>query len=203
MAPRKYELGKREAAREATRERIIAATFELHRVKGVVATSMQHIAERADVALRTVYNHYPTIDDLVQGCGRKVRDLLAPPRPDIFDGLVTLEERLRVMIDALFAMYERGGDYIDLARREQAKVVSLAPFVGRDANLRTGLAREALRPFTTAAQPVRVVAGLTDYYVWKALTQQEMTTHQAADVVLRSLMALVAPDGVGKKGTRR
>jgi AcrR family transcriptional regulator len=203
MAPRKYELGKREAAREATRERIIAATFELHREKGVVATSMHDIAARSDVALRTVYNHYPTIDDLVRGCGRKVTALLAPPTPAIFDRIDTLDERLRVMIDALFAMYERGGDYIDLARREQAIVRPLAPFVEADADARTGLAREALRPFTTRAHEVSAVAGLSDYYVWKALTQQEMTTHEAADVVLRSLVALVAPDGVGKKGTRR
>lgn len=203
MAPRKYELGKRAESREATRERIIQATFELHRQKGVIATSVQDIAERADVALRTVYNHYPTIDDLVQDCGRKVTALLAPPTPAIFDGLVTLEARLRVMVDALFAMYERGGDYIGLARREQVKVRSLAPFVERDAHLRTGLAREALRPLITRAHAVRMVAGLSDYYVWEALTQQEMTTHQAAEVVLRSLVALVAPDGVGKKRTRR
>jgi hypothetical protein len=47
---------------------------------------MQEIAERADVSLRTVYNHYPTTDDLVVGCGGKVMALLAPPTPEIFDG---------------------------------------------------------------------------------------------------------------------
>mgnify|MGYP003455060942 CR=1 FL=1 len=83
MAPRKYDLGKRADAVEETRRRIIQATFELHAEKGVVATSMQDVAERADVALRTVYHHYPTIDDLVAGCGKKVMALLAQPTPAI------------------------------------------------------------------------------------------------------------------------
>ncbi len=81
MAPRKYTLGKRSESIGDTRRRIVDATFELHSEKGVVATSMQDVAERADVALRTVYNHYPTIDDLVGGCAQKVIVLLSPPSP--------------------------------------------------------------------------------------------------------------------------
>jgi AcrR family transcriptional regulator len=203
MAPRKYELGKRAENREATRERIIQATFELHREKGVIATSMQDIAERADVALRTVYNHYPTVDDLVAGCGRKVMAFLAPPTPEILDGVEKLDDRLRVMVDALFAMYERGGDYIEVGRTEQGTVKALVPFLETEAEARGLLAREALRPFTARSRTIRQVAGLTDFYVWKALTQQQMTTHQAADVVHRSLVALVAPEHFGKKGTQR
>jgi AcrR family transcriptional regulator len=71
MAPRKYDLGKRAEAVEETRRRIIQATFELHGEKGVVATSMQDVAERADVALRTVYYHYPTVDDSWRDAGRR------------------------------------------------------------------------------------------------------------------------------------
>jgi len=71
MAPRKYQLRKRSEAVEETRRRIIDATFELHNEKGVLATSMQDVAERSDVALRTVYNHYPTVDDLVEGARKR------------------------------------------------------------------------------------------------------------------------------------
>ena len=54
MTPRSYNLGKRVALKEQTRHRIVEATFKLHSEKGVVATSMQDIADRADVALHTL-----------------------------------------------------------------------------------------------------------------------------------------------------
>jgi AcrR family transcriptional regulator len=200
MAPRKYTLGKRIESVEETRRRIVDATFDLHNEKGVVATSMQDVAERADVALRTVYNHYPTIDDLVAGCTRKVIALLSPPTPAIFNGLSTLEERMLRLVRELFAMYERGSLQIGVARREQAEVAGLADFVANERAMRQALVGEALRPFDVRRRVVREVVALTDFYVWKAFDDQDLTTHQAVEVVYRSLVALADPDTVGEKG---
>jgi AcrR family transcriptional regulator len=200
MAPRKYTLGKRIESVEETRRRIVDATFDLHNEKGVVATSMQDVAERADVALRTVYNHYPTIDDLVAGCTRKVIALLSPPTPAIFNGLSTLEERMLRLVRELFAMYERGSLQIGVARREQAEVAGLADFVANERAMRQALVGEALRPFDVRQRVVREVVALTDFYVWKAFDDQDLTTHQAVEVVYRSLVALADPDTVGEKG---
>jgi AcrR family transcriptional regulator len=203
MAPRKYELGKRTEAIEETRRRIIDATFDLHREKGVVATSMQDVAERADVALRTVYNHYPTIDDLVAGCTNRVISLLSPPTPEIFGGLDTFEERMRRLVEELFAMYERGSAMIEVARCEQSEVAGLADYVASEAAMREELVREALRPFKPHGRTVREATALADFYVWKAFTQQNLTTRQAVDVIHRSLVALANPDTIGKKGQER
>ena len=203
MAPRKYDLGKRAEAVEETRRRIIQATFELHGEKGVLATSMQDVAVRADVALRTVYYHYPTVDDLVAGCGKKVIALLAPPTPAIFSGRTTFGERMRQLVQELFAMYERGSAMIDVARREQGEVSGLAAFVADEAASREALVREALRPFRPRPRTVREVAALTDFYVWKALTQQNLTTRQAVDVIHRSLVAAIGTDALGKTGPER
>lgn len=203
MAPRKYELGKRAETIEETRRRIIDATFDLHSERGVVATSMQDVAERADVALRTVYNHYPTIDDLVAGCTKKVISLLSPPTPEIFGGLDTFEERMRRLVEELFAMYERGSAMIEVARCEQSEVAALADFVANEAAMREGLVSEALRPFKARGRIVREVAALTDFYVWKAFTQQSLATPQAVDVVYRSLAAQANPDALGEKGQER
>lgn len=203
MAPRKYELGKRTEAIEETRRRIIDATFDLHREKGVVATSMQDVAERADVALRTVYNHYATIDDLVAGCTNRVISLLSPPTPDIFGGVDTFEERMRRLVEELFAMYERGSAMIEVARCQQSEVAGLADYVASEAAMREELVREALRPFKPHGRTVREATALADFYVWKAFTQQNLTTRQAVDVVHRSLVALANPDTIGKKGQER
>ena len=202
MAPRKYTLGKRLEAVEETRRRIVDATFELHNEKGVVATSMQDVAERADVALRTVYNHYPTIDDLVAGCTKKVIALLLPPTPAIFDGLSTLQERVLRLVRELFAMYERGSLQIGVARREQSEVAGLADYVANERAMREALVGEALRPFDVPRRVVKETMALTDFYVWKAFDDQDLTTRQAVDVVYRILVALGSPDAVGEKGQK-
>ncbi len=98
MTPRSYSLGKRTALKEQTRHRIVEATFELHSEKGVVATSMQDIADRADVALHTVYRYFPTMDDLVSGCAKRVEAHMAPPEPEVFSGIGDVDERVREVL---------------------------------------------------------------------------------------------------------
>lgn len=203
MAPRRYESSRRADAVGETRARIVQATFELHNEKGVLATSMQDIAERADVALRTVYNHFPTLDDLVNGCGAKVQALLAMPRPAIFVGRTTFEERSRALIDELFAMYERGHVQLTVGRCEQHKVPGLARFLTEFEAGRDALVREALRPFRAGARTVREVAALTDFYVWKACTEQGLTTRQAADLVSAGVVAIAGPRTSGTRAHSR
>ncbi len=200
MAPRKYTLGKRSESIEDTRRRIVDATVHLHSEKGVLATSMQDVAERANVALHTVYNHYPTIEDLVGGCGQKVIEILSPPTPAIFDGLTTVEERMLKLVCELFAMYERGSVQLEVARCEQSKVAGLADFVTNERVLRDELVGEALRPFEVRRGARKEIVVLTDFYVWKAFAEENLTTRQAVKAVYRSLMAVANPDAVGENG---
>ena len=203
MAPRKYDLGKRAQALEDTRRRIVDATFQLHNEKGILNTSMQDIAGRADVAIRTVYHHFPTVNDLVNGCAGHVIQLLNPPTPAIFDGLTTLESRVQRLTRELFAMYERGALQLETARCQANEVPALANFVRNEAAMRESLVREAFRPFSPRPRAVREVTALTDFYVWKSLTQQDISTHQAADTVSRLLVALTGPGIPGEKGSTK
>ena len=110
---------------------------------------------------------------------------------------------MRQLVQALFAMYERGSAMMDVARCEQGEVAGLADFVANEAASRKALVREALRPFKPRPRTVHEVAALTDFYVWKALTQQNLTTRQAVDVIHRSLVAVADPDALGKRGLER
>ncbi|MEU8825216.1 helix-turn-helix domain-containing protein [Streptomyces sp. NPDC048636] len=56
---------RRERRRQGTRSRIIDAALELFAECGYAATSVDAIAERADVARRTLFNHFPRKQDLV------------------------------------------------------------------------------------------------------------------------------------------
>jgi len=65
---RPYNLETRRRKQADLKARIAAATAELHAARGVAGTSYSDIAERAGVSTPTVYSHFPTLDDLLQGC---------------------------------------------------------------------------------------------------------------------------------------
>ena len=53
------ELTRRERKKEETKERILEAAFELFKKRGVEATTVEEISERADVAKGTFFNYFP------------------------------------------------------------------------------------------------------------------------------------------------
>lgn len=64
-AARPYRSTLRESQAEQTREAILAAAAEEMAARGPVAFSVPSVAARSRVALRTVYRHFPTRDELV------------------------------------------------------------------------------------------------------------------------------------------
>ncbi|MFA9419208.1 MAG: TetR/AcrR family transcriptional regulator [Gammaproteobacteria bacterium] len=68
MPTRKYNLETRQRKQADLKDRIVAATANLHASRGVAATSYADIARLSGVSLPTVHSHYPTLDVLLQGC---------------------------------------------------------------------------------------------------------------------------------------
>lgn len=95
---------------DPTRERIIVRTLELHKSKGVRETTYDDIAASVGVPRETVTDYFPTMDELIKGCGRHALASLRVPPPDrageIFGGASTEEERTRRLIATLFDVYE-------------------------------------------------------------------------------------------------
>ncbi|WP_372792115.1 TetR/AcrR family transcriptional regulator, partial [Paraconexibacter sp.] len=121
--PRSYDMSKRALAREATRRRIVEATAKLHGERGVLGTSWQDIAKEADVAVATVYAHFPSLDELLPACGALVMQRVRPPDPDgsdeVIGDAVDLQVRLERVADELFTFYDRGGPHIEVDVRER------------------------------------------------------------------------------------
>jgi TetR/AcrR family transcriptional regulator, transcriptional repressor of bet genes len=63
--PRPYSMTRRASLSAATRGRVLAAVLDLILEQGAEAITVQAVATRADVALRTVYNHFPSRDALL------------------------------------------------------------------------------------------------------------------------------------------
>src|SRR5687768_10416464 len=56
------------------RERILEAAAELFYGRGVNSTGLAELAETAHVSKRTLYQHFPTKDALIEACLRRFQD---------------------------------------------------------------------------------------------------------------------------------
>src|SRR5512132_2699119 len=105
MSPRKYDMGKRAAAAEATRRRIVDAAHQLHIEQGVAATSWDEIAARAGVGVGTVYRHFPSLDELAPACGAVVSEVIAlPPAEAVAAAFDGAEDRAGTLVREVFAI---------------------------------------------------------------------------------------------------
>jgi AcrR family transcriptional regulator len=194
MTPRPYRLGARRAAIDDTRRRIVDAVVALHAEKGVIATRFQDIAQRADVALGTVYRHFPTLDTVVRACGERLLEITRPPAPEILADEPSPGHRLRRLVGELFAFYERARPWLEVQRAEAARVPALAASGRRHAAAREALVRQAMGP-AVADRAERAVLAFTDFAVWKTLAA-ESTTAEAAALVSEVLLGWL-PGGQG------
>lgn len=97
----------RAAATAATRARLVDAALEVLGEVGVDSLTMQEVAQRADVALRTLYNHFSTKDELLSEAvttsldevRRAIAELMARdgrPRDQLLD-----------FVDVYYRIYDR------------------------------------------------------------------------------------------------
>ncbi|HEU5099058.1 MAG TPA: helix-turn-helix domain-containing protein [Roseiflexaceae bacterium] len=115
---------RRERARQAKRRRIARAAAELFHERGFDATTVEQIAERADVAKGTVFLYAKTKARLLllvyeAEIGDAVAEALRAIQPD-----APILETLVGLFGRFFQLYERD---IDLARRFVQELVLTAP----------------------------------------------------------------------------
>jgi AcrR family transcriptional regulator len=68
--------GRRERQRLQMRERLLSAALELFTANGFAETTIDQVAERADVARQTVLNHFPYKADFARAWAQERRDQL-------------------------------------------------------------------------------------------------------------------------------
>ncbi len=194
MAPRKYTMGKRKAAVEETRQRILEATLALHSEKGIFGTSWQDIAKRADVSVGTVYKHFPSLDELVPACGELMYAITQPPSledaPRIFAGVSSLEERLERLISELFGFYERSAPYIETDFQERQLPVVQEWEAYMRATIE-GLVREALLPARPDEDTVQAVSALLDFSTFKSFLDRDIQKEQAEEIMNEVLLCWI------------
>lgn len=186
MAPRKYNPEKRQAASEAIRQRILASTLALHAENGIFGTSWKDIARHADVSLATVYNYFPSLDELVPACGELMVAMTQPPSLDdadlIFSGSATVADRLRRLTKALYDFYERGEIYLDLDHQER-KLDSVKEWEAYLKSLIDGLTRIALKPGNQDEHTVEIIAALLDVPIFLSFRRRGFMRAQIEQII--------------------
>jgi AcrR family transcriptional regulator len=107
VTPRAYNLGRRAESAAATRERIVDAASALYEAQGVNATTLQAIAEKADVSRGTILHHFGGTGGVLDAVAERILVTLQLPDERIFDGAADDEARLRAYVRAIIEFFRR------------------------------------------------------------------------------------------------
>lgn len=191
---RRYHATRRRSATEQTRRRIVEATVKLHAKQGVTRTTYAMIAKRAEVAIPTVYNHFPSIGDLLAACTGHVLADAPPVGPQIFTAAPDLESRLRALARALCAYHRYVAPWLRWSSREAVLVPEIAARFERAAESRRQLICLALEPAFGQDPPVPLVALcdiLLDFPAWQRLARDKtIAADEVAAVIAQALLVL-------------
>ena len=179
---------RRAAANAETRRRIVDAAIALHAQKGVLGTSWPDIAKRADVALGTVYRHFPSLDQLVPACTSENALRTKPPGPSILIGLTRPQERIGQFVQELFAFYGRTAPWTPRAGIDRHEIPVLDTILNRREAALKALVEETLGPLRRRRHALEAALALTDFGVWRSLTLSGLSTEAAARLITEMLM---------------
>jgi AcrR family transcriptional regulator len=178
----------RTARRLANRDRILDAALDL--VADGAEVSVETIAERAAVSVRSVYNHFPTARDLIAGMyergTERVRPLLADaPSPDDPFG-----RRVKQWVRVWARVQEEIAPIRWRALVAEAEHPELQPEL---ASLRRAHAAEVERMFPEIHDGPALAAAVaaTDSLTWRALRRhQALSFDEACAVTEQTLRRL-------------
>src|SRR4030095_5606589 len=121
---RRYELKQRAQRQADTRRRILEATVALHGERGLVATQVTDIAQRAGVDRASVYRHFPHPAPLFRAWPAASSQAPPPPDPPGWAAIGDPEARLR---HGLGEVYGYWADNAEMAANVLRDVPVLGP----------------------------------------------------------------------------
>jgi AcrR family transcriptional regulator len=169
----------------ATRTRLLDATVQALATVSVDALTMQMIAERADVALRTLYNHFPSKEALVVEAYSRLAGRTQDAVRDLPE-TGTARERVSAFVEAFYDVFEKEspGAAVILG------VSGIPQFDARLAEVRTWRRYELAKILRAARrdgvlrmplkQAVALAFHITAYVTWRSFVEESGLTPEAA-----------------------
>jgi AcrR family transcriptional regulator len=174
--PRRYSMDVRQEETASRRRRLLEAAIKVLWEVGADRLTMEAVAERADAAVRTLYNHFSSRDELI---AEALRTLLAEARDSLYmsppaEG--SPAERLRLFVRFVYDIYERQGDSLStlLDHRHDPQI---EPQVSKMRLMRRGHLEDMLkdpkaRLLMPVPQAVAIAFALTSHETWTALVKE-------------------------------
>lgn len=207
MATRTYDSESRRRQQAERKARIAAATAALHAMKGANNTSYAEIAAEAGVSLPTVYAHFPTQRELLEGCTGHVA-AKAPALPvDKVLAAPDLSAAALLLTDALEQRHLHFEPW--LAWREDRVIPFLAEMSAGARDELAGLIARVLKRHLGPGEHREMVAGwesVLSFDFWYRLTRGHRLSRPAVRrVIAQSLQAIARPRGASqtKSNSRR
>ena len=173
-------MDRRAAASEATRLRILEATVALHGERGAAATRWTDIAERADVAIGTVYRYFPGYDELIPACTGFGTARLKPPTPEIFGRATSVGGRVTALVRESFSYWERANPWIQHSECDRRAIPAVEAFNRRQEARFEDLVRAALGPLARRRRVVDTTVVLSGFSSWAAYHARGVPTTESA-----------------------
>ena len=101
---RKYDASRRTEAAQRTREAILAAAFKLH---GLGITDLDRLGEEANVSVATIRKHFPTREELYDGCTSYGMHLITLPDLDLLASTEDPIARTRLAVQQVYHLHDQ------------------------------------------------------------------------------------------------
>lgn len=195
----------RERQRELTRSLIVEAASRVVLDAGIHQFSMQQVADEAEVSLRTLYRYFSTREELLEGLGDEISEVLRGSGLVPLPGALTADS-LSSLVGEFFRLLAQ---HPDLARAWLVARTALGT-VSESSRERSEILRGAvsrINPGLPAKEQERVFAIiklLTGSMSWKVLTDDVgLETDDAAEAVIWAARTLLADIESGGRPTGR
>lgn len=144
MNPQKTSGGNRtERKKEATKQKIHAVAVALFKKQGFESTTMEQIAENADIAKGTLYNYFPSKEAILSDFVRQSFSDRQEDRIEYLRKLPDTRSRLTLILSELMKRVQAQSDIFEIYLAYRIRtVVSLRP--PEEADARSGVDRLAL-----------------------------------------------------------
>ena len=200
--PRPYSMARRGPLTAATRERVLRAALDLIVEVGPDATTLQAVAERADVAPGTVYYHFSSRDQLLAAAYDMLRveweELEAWATPDLAP-----PAQLRSLLRSTFHDYAQEGALLRVILRIRGSE-ELAAAIARVRARRRAVIVDIISNAEQQGvlrvpreQAIAITYSLTSFSAWQTLVEEQGLTPTQAEREVGDFLihALFAPAG--------
>lgn len=125
---RTYRLRQRAEGQKQTRQKIVEAAIELHQSKGIAATTIGEIADRANVGKVTVYRHFTDETALLGACSGQYFEQHPLPNIEAWRQVGDASDRLRLGLTETFGFHRETAPMMEKVLGESRELAIMKPY---------------------------------------------------------------------------